>query len=32
MAEKLNQQESDMFKDREKLENFLQKLEELPSY
>jgi ADP-ribose pyrophosphatase len=32
VAEKLNQQESDMFNDREKLENFLQKLEELPSY
>jgi 8-oxo-dGTP diphosphatase len=32
VGEKLNQQESDMFKDREKLKNFLQKLEELPSY
>ncbi len=32
IGEKLNQQESDMFRDRENLKNFLQKLEELPSY
>ena len=32
VGEKLNQQESDMFRDRENLKNFLQKLEELPSY
>ena len=32
VGEKLNQQESDMFRDREKLKNFLQKLGELPTY